>query len=61
MIRGLRRLKEPASDPQLGMALIVAAVVMALMLWAIIWQTNIITYQRDLIRTLQAIGSGGTG
>jgi hypothetical protein len=61
MIPTLRRLKEPASDSHLGMALAVAAVVMALMLWAIIWQTTIIVYQRDLIRALQASRFGGLG
>ena len=61
MIRGLSRLKEPASDSHLGLALLVAAVVMALMLWAIVWQANIITYQRDLIRLLQGARFGGMG
>ena len=36
MIQALRRLSEPASEPHLGMALIVSAIVMALMLWAIL-------------------------
>ncbi len=61
MIQALRRLNEPASDSHLGMALVVAAVVMALMLWAIIWQANIIAYQRDLIRELSITRFGGEG
>ena len=61
MIPALRRLNEPASDSQLGMALVVAAVFMGLMLWAIIWQGNIIAYQRDLIRVMQAAQFGGMG
>jgi hypothetical protein len=61
MIRGLRRLKEPASDSHLGMALIVSAIAMALMLWAILWQANIIAYQRDLIRALSIARFGGHG
>ena len=61
MIPALRRLNEPASDSHFGMALIVAAVAMALMLWAIIWQANIIAYQRALIRALQAARFGGIG
>jgi hypothetical protein len=36
MIQALRRLNEPASDLQLGMALMVCAVVMALMLRAVL-------------------------
>ncbi len=61
MIRALRRLNEPASDSHLGMALAVAAVALSLMLWAIIWQANIIAYQRDLIRLLSATRFGGMG
>lgn len=61
VIPALRRLNEPASDSQLGMALVVAAVTMGLMLWAIIWQGNIIAYQRDLIRVMQAAQFGGMG
>lgn len=41
----LRRLSVPASESHLGMALAVAATTMALMLWAIIWQANVIAYQ----------------
>jgi hypothetical protein len=36
MIQALRRLNEPASDSHLVVALIVSAIAMALMLWAII-------------------------
>lgn len=55
----LRRLSEPAPESHLGMALALAAVVMALMLCAIIWQANVIAYQRELIRLLSISGSGG--
>jgi hypothetical protein len=61
MIQALRRLNEPASDSHLGMALIVCGVAMALMLWAIIWQADIIGYQRDLIRALSIARFGGNG
>jgi hypothetical protein len=61
MIPALRRLNEPASDSHLGMALIVSAIALALMLWAIIWQANIIAYQRDLIRVLSMTRFGGMG
>jgi hypothetical protein len=44
------RLKVDASETQMGLALGVAAVGMGLMLWAIIWQSNIIAYQRDLLK-----------
>jgi hypothetical protein len=59
--QSLRRLNQPASDSHLGMALIVAAVVLGLMLWAILWQANLIAYQRDLIRLLSNSQFGGVG
>ena len=59
MIQALRRLSEPAAESHLEMALAVAAVALALMLWAIIWQANIIAYQRELIRVLANTQSGG--
>jgi hypothetical protein len=61
MNQAIRRLNEPASESHLGMALAVAAVVMGLMLWAILWQANIIVYQRDLIRVMWTTRFGGMG
>jgi hypothetical protein len=61
MIQLLRRLNDPAPDSHLGMALIVAAVVLGLMLWAVLWQASIIAYQRELIRLLSTAQSGGMG
>ena len=49
-MRLLRRLALPASENQLALALALAMVVMALMLMALLWQSNVIAYQRDLIR-----------
>jgi hypothetical protein len=54
-----RRLSEPPPESHVGMALGLAAVVIALMLCAIIWQANVIAYQRELIRLLSISGSGG--
>ncbi len=59
MIRVFRRLNVPASESNLGMALALAAITMALMLWAILWQSNIILYQRDVIRWLWTSHIGG--
>jgi len=42
----------------MGIALAVAAVTMALMLWAVIWQADVIVYQRDLIRDLWGAAFG---
>ncbi len=53
------RLDEPVSESQLGLALIVAAVVMGLMLCAIMWQSSIIGAQRDVIRWLWSVKSAG--
>jgi hypothetical protein len=41
------------------MALVLAVVALSLMLWAIIWQANIIVYQRDLIRVMWDTQFGG--
>ncbi len=59
MIRAIRQLSVPASESHLGMALALAAVTMGLMLWAILWQSNVIVYQRDVIRWLWATRIGG--
>ncbi len=58
MFRALRRMREPATDSQMGVALAVAAVTLALMLWAIIWQADVIIYQRNLIRDLWGAAFG---
>jgi hypothetical protein len=58
VIRLLRRLSVPAGDSQLALALALAALAMSLMLWAILWQSNVIVYQRDLIRWLWTARSG---
>jgi hypothetical protein len=54
-----RDLGEPASESQLGMALIVAAVTMGLMLCAIVWQSNVIGLQRDVIKWMWSAKYGG--
>ena len=55
MIRLIRRLSVPATESHLGLGLAVAAVALALMLWAIVWQSNVIAYQRDLIQWMWSI------
>lgn len=52
MLKVIRRLNVPATESQIAVALGLAAFMMSLMLWAIIWQSNIIVYQRELIRSL---------
>ena len=59
MIRFIRRLSVPATESHLALGLGVAAVAMALMLWAIVWQSNVIAYQRDLIQWMWSARFGG--
>lgn len=54
-----RRLAVPANESQMALALCLSAVAMGLMLWAIIWQSDLISYQRDLIRWLWVARFGG--
>jgi hypothetical protein len=42
----------PASENTVGILCAVETVAMALLLWAIIYQSDVIAYQRDLIRAL---------
>ena len=49
-MRFLRRLAMPANESQLALALAVSMVVMAALLCGLLWQSSVITYQRDLIR-----------
>ncbi len=48
----LRRLAVPATESQMAVALGFCALAMSLMLWAIIWQSGIISNQRAVIRWL---------
>jgi hypothetical protein len=52
LVRILRRLTVPASESQMAIALAMSVVMMSLLLYGIIWQSNIITYQRDLIHVI---------
>ncbi len=42
----------PARESQMGLALALCMLVTAGLLWAVLWQANIIVEQRDLIRQL---------
>ena len=59
MFRLIRNLKVPASESHLGIALSLAAITMSLMLWAILWQSTVITYQRDIIQWMWSAKFGG--
>jgi hypothetical protein len=53
------RLGEPVSESQLAVALTVAAVTMALMLCAIMWQSSVIESQRNVIHWMWLAKFGG--
>lgn len=55
----LQRLKLPATESQLSVALAFSALVMSLLLWAVVWQSNVIGYQRDLIKWMMNSRFGG--
>jgi hypothetical protein len=51
-MRIVRRLATPASENQMALVLAVSLVIMGLMLVALLWQSNVIVNQRDLIRVM---------
>ena len=51
-MRILRRLTVPATESQMAIALSLSVVMMSLLLCGIIYQSNVINYQRDLIRVI---------
>jgi hypothetical protein len=48
----IRRLAVPASESHLTIALILSVLVMSLLLWGMMYQSGVITHQRDIIRLL---------
>ena len=59
MNRILQRLNQPVAESHLGMALGVAALTIALLLWGVLWQASVIAHQREVIRMLWKASSGG--
>ena len=58
-MRWFRRLSIPASESQMAVALCLCAVMMSLMLWVILWQSDVIVYQQDVIRWMWKARFGG--
>ena len=54
-----RRLLVPATESQIALALAISAVMMSLMLWVILWQSDVIAYQREIIRWMWSWKFGG--
>ena len=59
VIQTIRRLNVTATESLVGLALGVSAVMMGLLLWAIVWQSNVIAYQRDIIKWMWSSKFGG--
>jgi hypothetical protein len=57
----IAKMKIPASESQLSLALGLSVLVMSGLLWAILWQSNIIVQQREAIRYLWSLHGGHIG
>jgi hypothetical protein len=57
----IAKLKVPASETQLSLALALSVLAMSCLLWAILWQSNIIVQQREAIRYLWSLHGGHIG
>jgi hypothetical protein len=57
----IAKLKIPASESQLSLALGLSVLVMSGLLWALLWQSNIIASQRESIRYLWSLHGGHIG
>ena len=57
----IAKMKIPASESQLSLALGLSVLVMSALLWAILWQSNIIAQQRESIRYLWSLHGGHIG
>jgi hypothetical protein len=51
-VKLLRRLQVPATESQLALTLAISLVMMAALLLGILWQANVINYQKEMIRAL---------
>ncbi len=54
-----RWLRIPANESQMSVALAMCAVAMSMMLWAILWQSEVISRQAEIIRWMRALRFGG--
>jgi hypothetical protein len=57
----INKLRIPATESQLSVALGLSVLVMSGLLWAILWQSNIISQQRESIRYLLSLHGGHVG
>jgi hypothetical protein len=54
-----RSLREPASQSQATLVLVVCVIAMSLMSLVVVWQAQVISNQRDTIRWLETVKFGG--
>jgi hypothetical protein len=54
-----QRARIPATESQMAYVLAMCAVTMSLLLWAILWQSDVIARQHDVIRWLESVKLGG--
>jgi uncharacterized membrane protein len=57
----IAKLKVPATESQLSLALALSILVMSGLLWGLLWQSNIIAQQREAIRYLFSLHGGHAG
>jgi hypothetical protein len=57
----IQKLRIPASESQLSLALGLSVLVMSGLLWGLLWQSNIIAQQREAIRYLWSLHGGHIG
>jgi hypothetical protein len=51
----LQKLKVPATESQMGIALAISVAMMSFLFWGILWQSEIIVKQRDIIRWMAGL------
>lgn len=57
----IAKMKVPASESQLSLALALSVLAMSGLLWGLLWQSNIIAQQRESIRYLLSLHGGHVG
>ena len=59
MIRFGRKLESPATESQRRLVLVICVITMSIMCIGLIWQAQVIANQRDNIRWLESVKTGG--
>lgn len=51
----IQKLTVPASESQMGIALAISIAMMSFLLWGLLWQSSVITHQREIIRWMASL------